>query len=159
GAGGTLSGTLTATAAAGLVAFSGLILTEATATTLQVSSSGLATATTDVIRVTAAPATHLVVTAQPPASVTAGASFGLPVAAEADLGNVDPSVVGNVALTLAGAGTGSPARSPSLGGILTQAAVGGVAAFSGLRLDQIAAGLTIQVSTASLTGTTTNPVT
>src|SRR5262249_14487720 len=90
--GSALGGTLALAASAGVASFSGLTLTTAAAgVTLAATDGRLASATTRSINVTAAPATRLVVTSPPPASVTAGQGFGLVVAAEDSFGNVDPS--------------------------------------------------------------------
>ena len=64
--------------------------------TLQTSTSGLTAGTTDPFNITGAPATQLVVTAQPPATLTAGSGFGLTVSAEDPFGNVDPTYSGDV---------------------------------------------------------------
>ena len=71
--------------------------------------------------------THLVVTQQPPASVTAGTPFGLTVEAEDSSGNLDSSFNGTVTVALANNPGGA-----TLGGTLTVTASGGVATFSGL---------------------------
>ena len=87
--GSTLGGTLTETAASGVATFSGLTLNKVgTGYTLKVSSGSLTTATTSGIAVTPAAASHLVVTTEPPSSVTAGSGFGLKVTAEDPYGNV-----------------------------------------------------------------------
>ena len=93
--GATLGGTFAVNASAGVATFSGLTLDKAGGgVTLRASGAGLSPATTGAITVTAAAATQLVVTTQPPASVTAGSGFGLIVAAEDPFGNVDPSFAG-----------------------------------------------------------------
>ena len=74
---------MTVNASAGVATFSGLTLNKAGAgATLLASRHRLSSATTSAITVTAATATQLVVTTQPPASVTAGSGFGLVVTAE-----------------------------------------------------------------------------
>jgi hypothetical protein len=144
--GATLRGTQTMTASGGTATFAGLNLNKAGAdATLEASGSGLSSATSSAIEVTAAPATQLVVTAEPPASVTAGSGFGLVVAAEDAYGNVDPSYSGNVMLILANHPPGA-----TLGGESSVAASAGVATFAGLTLDQAAAGETLVVSSGSL---------
>ena len=80
---------------------------------------------------TAATATQLVVTTQPPASVTAGSGFGLVVTAEDAFGNVDPTFTGSVTLALANNPGGA-----TLGGTLAVNASAGVATFSGLTLNK-----------------------
>ena len=87
-AGGTLTGTTSATAKNGVADVSGLILTKAgSGYTLQVSSTGLTSATTTAITVTPLAASQFVITTQPPSSVTAGSPFGLTVTAEDTFGN------------------------------------------------------------------------
>ena len=70
----------------------------------------------------------LVVTTQPPSSITAGAPFGMVVTAEDSSGNVDTTFNGSVTIF-------NPADA-NLGGTLTVTAVNGVATFSGLTEDQ-----------------------
>ena len=75
--------------------------------------------------------TKLVITAQPPATVTPGSSFGLNAKVEySDTNAVDKAYTGNVTLTLANNPGGS-----TLSGPTTVAASGGVAVFSGLSLN------------------------
>ncbi len=74
-------------------------------------------------------ASRLVITTQPPSTVTAGAPFGLVVKAEDGLGNVDASFNGTVTLS-------DFQPDHTLGGTAAVTAVGGVATFSGLTLDQ-----------------------
>jgi hypothetical protein len=95
-------------------------------------------------------ATQLVVTTQPPASVTPGDGFGLVVSAEDPLGNVDPTFRGTVTLVLANGPAGQ-----SLDGTLTVAASQGVAVFSGLSLSQAADGYTVQAVSNGLTSAIT----
>ena len=84
---------------------------------------------------------QLVVTAQPPASVTAGSTFGLTVTAEDSSGNVDSSFDGTVTLAMANNPGGA-----TLGGTLTETATNGVATFSDLTLDKAGTGYTLQAS-------------
>src|SRR5262249_34231254 len=102
--------------------------------------------------VTAAAATQLVVTTQPPASVTAGSDFGLAAAAEDAQGNVVTTFAGSVTLALASNPGGS-----TLGGTLTLTATQGVATFSGLTLDKAGSGYTLQASSSGLTSATSSP--
>ena len=86
-------------ASAGVASFTDVTLSgAATGTMLEVSSSGLTTATTNPITVTAAAADHLVVASEPPGSLNAGSGFGITVAAEDPFGNVDPAFGGTVVL-------------------------------------------------------------
>src|SRR5262249_39256906 len=93
--GATLGGPLAAAASAGVATFPGLTLDKAGGGyKLRVSCSGLASATTASIAVAPRAATHLVVTTQPPAPVSAGIGFALTVSAEDDFGNVAPTFAG-----------------------------------------------------------------
>ena len=121
-------GTLTAAAIDGVAGFYDLTLgTKATGNTLAASSSGLTSATSAPFNVTDLPA----VTTQPPATVTAGTPFALTVTAENANGSTDTAFNGSVTISDA---------SQTLGGTTTVTAVGGVATFSGLTLDQADAG-------------------
>ena len=142
----TLGGTLTMTADAGVAAFSGLTLGKvAAAETLGISGGGLSGATTNALAVAAGPATHLVITSEPPGNLTAGRPFGLVVMAEDGFGNVDPNFSGGVTLALASNPGGA-----ILGGTTTVTAGAGVATFSGLTLNRAAAGDVIAVSSGGL---------
>jgi streptogramin lyase len=88
---------------------------------------------------------ELVVTQQPPASVTAGSGFGLTVTAENSSGNPITTFNGTVTVAIATNPGGA-----TLGGTLTATASNGVAAFSGLTLNKAAAGYTLEVSAAGL---------
>jgi hypothetical protein len=87
----------------------------------------------------------LVVTTQPPASVTAGSDFGLTVTAKDNSGAVDSSFKGTVSMALLNNPGGA-----TLGGTLTVTAQNGVTTFSGLTLDKAAAGYTLVVSANGL---------
>jgi hypothetical protein len=106
------------------------------------------------ITVSPAAASQLLVTTQPPATVLAGAGFGLTVTAEDPYGNVATGFSGGVALALASNPGGA-----TLGGTTSTSASQGVAAFSGLTLDKAGVGYTIQATSASLTSATTNAIT
>jgi hypothetical protein len=153
--GAVLGGVSSVTAAGGVASFTGLTLNALGAGyTLKAASTGLTPATTSAITVTAATATHLVITTQPPASVTAGTGFGLTVAAEDGFGNVDPSFNSNIMLALASNPGGT-----TLGGTVTLTAAGGTATFSGLTLNTAAIGYMLQASSSGLTPATTSSLT
>ena len=88
---------------------------------------------------------QLVVTQQPPASLTAGTPFGLTVEAEDSSGNLESSFNGTVTVALASNPGGA-----TLGGTLTVTASQGVATFSGLTLTTAASGYTLVVSGSGL---------
>ena len=83
----------------GVTTFSGLTLTTAASgDTLVVSGTSLGDAVTSAITVTPAAPAQVVVTQQPPSSVTAGSGFGLQAAIEDAYGNVVTSAVGTVSV-------------------------------------------------------------
>ncbi len=97
------------------------------------------------------PTTHLVVTVQPPGSVTAGSFFGFTVTAEDSSGNVDISFNGTVTVSLA--------SDPSVGtldGTVTATAQNGAATFSDLILKEAGSGYTLLVTASGLASTTTS---
>ena len=143
-----LVGTLTIPAVGGVAEFSGLSLDQAGSHyAIRATAAGLSGATTTAFAVTPAAPSQLVITAQPPSSVTAGTGFGLAVAVEDTYGNAEPSFGGKVTVALAG-GTG-------LVGTLTLPASGGVADFAGLVLDQAGSHYAIQAGANGLSSATT----
>jgi hypothetical protein len=151
GPGGTgLGGTLTATIEDGVATFSGLSIDQAgSGYSLSVSGIGFSPATSSSFLVTPAAATQLVVVAEPPTGVAAGASFGLTVDVEDAFGNLVEGDSGDVTIALAGG------ASTELGGALSDAVSDGVASFSGLSIDQAGAGFAIEASAAGLATATT----
>src|SRR5262249_27806583 len=117
------------------------------------SSDGLAPAITGPSEVTPAAATQLAVTVQPPASLAAGAGFGLIVAAEDPFGQIDASYAGNVTVAL-----GNAPGAAALGGEVSVVAIGGVATFAGLTLNQGGQGYTLQATSNGLSRATTNGI-
>ena len=83
-----LEGTTTVAASGGIAGFSGLTLDQAGVHAYRWSSTGLGSATTGTIIVTAASAVQLTLVSEPPGSVTAGAGFGFAVEAEDPFGNL-----------------------------------------------------------------------
>ena len=144
-----LGGTPTMTAKAGVADFTGLtLISVVSGNTLHITSSGLVSADTGAFNVIAAPASQLVVTTPPPGVVTAGSEFGAAVSAEDPFGNVDPNFHGSVTLSLASDPGGSPLVGPRE--VTTNS---GVAIFTGLTLNQAAAGYALAASSSSLTST------
>jgi streptogramin lyase len=90
---------------------------------------------------------NLVVTQQPPASVTAGSGFGLTVQAEDSSGNLITSFNGKVTVAL-----GSNPGGSTLGGTLTVTASAGVATFSGLTLNKAASGYALAATAGPWSG-------
>ncbi len=97
---------------------------------------------------------QLVVTQQPPPSVTAGSLFGLTVDAEDSSGNPITSFDGTVTVALANNPGGA-----TLGGMLTATASNGIATFSGLTLTKTASGYTLEASGGGLGWGVTNSIT
>src|SRR5262249_43961436 len=151
----TLGGTLTVTASGGIATFSGLSLNNAgNGYTLQVSSPPgppiLTPFTTGAFNIGP---TQLVVTTQPPASVSAGAGFGVVVKAEDASGNVAPSFTGTATIALASNPGGA-----TLGGQLTVPVTNGVATFSNLTLSVAASGYTLTITSNGVLAATTSPI-
>jgi virginiamycin B lyase len=153
--GATLGGTLTATASNGVATFSGLTLTKAEpGYTLAVSGSGLGEGVTNALTVTPAAATQLVITQQPPSSVSAGKAFGLVAAIEDQYGNIVTTANNAVSVSIATNPGGA-----TLGGTTTVSAIDGIVTFSNLTLNKKAKGYTLRLSTAGLSSATTSPIT
>ena len=107
-------------------------------------------------------ATQIVVTTPPPASVTAGGTFSLTVAAEDNAGNVDTTYTGPVMLILNGsdatATLGGAPVGEDAGNIVD--AINGVATFSGLTINTAGTGYTIDAFAVDLPGwAETDPIT
>ena len=98
---GTPGGTTIAFPSGGVARFSGLVLDAVGTYSLQVSGFSLGPVAAGTVTVTPAAASHLVVTAQPPGSLTAGAGFGLQVEAEDPYGNPAMGFNGPVTAALA----------------------------------------------------------
>ena len=97
-------------------------------------------------------ASQLVVTAEPPATVTEGSTFTVTVSAEDKLGFVDRSYTGSITTFLARNPGGS-----TLGGTLAVSAFQGTASFSNLTLNRLGTGYTLQATGPRLSSTTTSP--
>ncbi len=150
-----LNGSTSTIMTGGQGVFVGLTLDQAgTGYTLEVSSSGLSSSDSNAIKVTPAPANHLVISAPAATSVTAGVGFGLTLQAEDGFGNLDTSYVSPVVLGLQANPGGS-----TLGGVNSVAAIAGVATFSNVTLDKPGSGYILLASSGLLGGTTTLPIT
>ncbi len=144
--GATAHGRLIVTLVKGVAVFSGLRITQAGTGYSLTASGSLAAATTNLFNVTARAATHLAVTTQPPASVTAGSAFGLVVTALDAYGNVASSFTGKVTLML----SSNPGKS-TLSGKVTVQAVAGVITFTDLLLNNAGTGYKLKAKSGSLT--------
>ncbi len=152
------SGTTTVTATGGIATFSDLILTlPATNYTLQASSGSLTPGVSNpftVISGTAGSATHLVISAQPKATIQAGTAFTVTIRALDAFGNLSNNFHGVVGLSLLSNPGGAV-----LHGTTSRVASGGMVTFSGLTINQAAAGYTLQIASGSLIGATSNKFT
>jgi hypothetical protein len=133
-------GSITVTAVDGVATFSGLAVDKAgTGYSLTATGSFLTPAETTTFNVTPAAASKLVVTEEPPSSVTAGAGFHFTITAEDPYGNVATSFQGNVTASLTGYSGG-----------VTVTAVNGVAAYY-VDVTLAGSGYTITATSGSLT--------
>jgi hypothetical protein len=150
--GGTLSGTLQATAVAGIATFSNLSINNAGAGyTLAASAAGLTSASTTPFNV-AGPATKVAFTVQP-ASVAAGASIApaVTVSIEDAAGIVVPTATNQVTIAI-----GTNPSSGTLSGATQANAVAGVATFSTLSINKLGTGYTLTATVSGLTGATSS---
>jgi hypothetical protein len=133
----TLRGQLSITASQGVATFSGLSLNSiASGYTLAVSTSDLTSATTNPIDVTPVPATTIVITQPPPASISAGDPFAIAVQVQDNSGDLAFTFDGTVSVALANGPAGA-----TLGGTLSMAASGGIATFAGVMLTKAGSGM------------------
>ncbi len=144
---GTLSGTTTVAAVAGVATFSNLSIAKTGSYTLSITDGSLTSATTSSFTVTPATATHLAFTAQPSSGI-AGSLGTITVAVEDQYNNVVTTDTSAVTLALA-SGTGT------LTGTKTVNAVAGVATFTGLSINT-AGSYSISATDGSLTQATTS---
>ena len=154
--GGTLSGTLSHAAVAGIATFNDLSVdTAAAGYRLSGSAAGLTPDTSAAFTISAGAATQLVFTAQPTTTAaTASITPVVQVTAQDGLGNTASSFVGNVSLAI-----GTNPCGGSLSGTTTAAAVVGIATFSNLSIAKACAGYTLAASATGLGGATSNAFT
>ena len=151
--GGTLAGTTTATAVAGVATFSTLSINKSgTGYKLKASSGSLTAATSASFNISAGPASQLVFTAQP-ASGVAGTALvpAVTVTARDALGNVADSYAGAVTVAIT---SGSGAAGAALSGTTTVSAVSGVATFAGLSIDKVGSAYTLAAAGSGLPNAT-----
>ncbi len=149
-AGGTLSGTLTVAAVAGVATFSDLSIDKAgTGYTFTASSSGLTEASSSTFDVTAGPASKLAFGTQP-SNTFVGTSIAPAVTVKIldAAGNQTPSTAPVTAAIGTNPGGGT------LSGTLTVAAVAGVATFNDLSIDRVGTGYTLTAAGTGLAGAT-----
>src|SRR5205807_1856409 len=151
---GTLSGTTTVAAVAGVATFPGLSINKVgTGYTLTANSGSLSGTTSTPFNITAGAATQLSFSVQP-SNTVAGAAIKLGRAAcrERGQGYTATGFTGNVTVAL-GANPGSG----TLSGTTTVTAVAGVATFPGLSINKVGTGYTLTANSGSLSGTTSTP--
>jgi hypothetical protein len=151
--GGTLSGTTTLSAVAGVATFADLTIDRTgPGYTLQATSGPLAAATSAPIDVTAGVATQLAFTVQP-SNTAAGATITpvVQVRARDVQGNTATSFTGDVTIAI-----GTNPGGGTLSGTLTRAAVAGVAAFNNLSIDRNANGYRLVASAPGLSNGTSS---
>ena len=148
---GTLAGTLTANAVAGVATFSGISVDRAAGGyTLVASSGALTAATSAAFAVTSAAATTLAFSVQPPsAPVATPLAPAVQVVARDAFNNTATGFTGAVTLAF-GANPGGA----TLGGTLVVNAVAGVATFPGLTVSAIGAGYTLVANATGLPSAT-----
>ena len=149
---GSLSGTATVAAVAGVATFSTLSIDKSgTGYTLSATAGGFTGATSGSFNIVAGAASQLTITAQPTTTV-AGQSIApaVEVTALDDLGNVATGFTGNVTM-----GIGTNPSGGTLTGTKTVAAAAGVASFSTLKIDKAGLGYTLAASATGLTGALT----
>lgn len=150
---GTLAGTATVNAVAGVATFPGLSIDKiGTGYTLTASSSGLTGATSSAFNITLGAANKLAFLQQPTTAVsTASIAPAITVQIQDAGGNV---VTGSTAAVTLAIGTNP--GSGTLSGSVTVDAVAGVATLTGLSIDQIGTGYTLVASSGALTGVTSS---
>lgn len=152
--GGVLGGVRTVAAVAGVAVFTGLTIDRAgSGYTLAASASGLSGATSDAFDITPAAALSLAFVVQPPSvAVNAILAPAVQVEARDAFGNRATGYTGDVTMAL-----GDNPGGAVLGGTLVVAAVDGLATFSDLTVDAIAAGYTLEATAVALTAATSAP--
>jgi streptogramin lyase len=139
----------TVSAVSGVATFTGLSFSAVGTDTLKATSNatnGPASVTTNSFNVVNGPATHLVVTTEPPASVATGSGFDVTVTDEYVSGPVDTSFTASLSISLT--------SNPSVP-LATVSATNGVATFTGLTIATAGSGLTLTISGGGQSATTT----
>jgi hypothetical protein len=149
--GSTLSGTLTRNAVSGVASFNDLSLDKVgNGYTLTVSSVGLTGTTSAPFNISPGAAAKLAFTTQP-GNANAGSNIPGPptVTVQDNFGNTVTSSTAAITMAL-----GNNPGGGALSGTTTKNAVGGVASFSDLTINQPGSGYTLAASSTSLTGAT-----
>ncbi len=147
---GTLGGTATVAAVAGVATYAVSVDKVGTGYDLDASATGLVGDTSAAFDITPAPVTHLAFVVQP-TNVAAGELIMPAVTVEARdaFENRTTSFTGAVTM-----GIGTNPGGSVLGGTRTAVAVGGVASFNDLTLDVAATGYTLAATSSGITGAT-----
>jgi hypothetical protein len=150
--GGTLTGTLTQPAVAGVASFGNLHIDKVgTGYVLQASASGLTPGTSNAFDITAAGPDHLAFLIQP-TDVVAGATLAsVQVEIQDASGNRVPNATNGVTITIANNPGGGV-----LSGTTTVNAVAGVATLASLSIDRAGSGYTLAATAAGLGGSTSS---
>ena len=136
----------------GVATFSPLTLTKAAnGYTIEATSTGLTTVTTQPFDVVPAAASKLAITTEPPRSVTAGQAFVMAVTVEDKYGNAETGYTGSVTVLI----LANPGRA-TLGERRTVAVSNGVAIFSTLTINKPDDGYTIMATDAGLAAATSS---
>jgi uncharacterized repeat protein (TIGR01451 family)/CSLREA domain-containing protein len=150
--GGTLSGTTTVAAVAGVATFNGLsINTAGSGYTLAASSSGLTGATSTAFNITVGAAAQLAFGQQPTNSTANVAITPAPTVRILDAGGNLTASTANVMVAI-----GTNPGPGTLGGTLIVAASAGVATFANLTIDTAGNGYTLTAASAGLTDATSS---
>ena len=148
---GTLSGTATVAAVAGVATFSTLSINKAgTGYTITASATNLTGATSSAFNVTVGAAAKLVFTTQPSNRVAGGTITAVLNIQDAQ-GNVVTTATNQVTIAI-----GTNPSSGALNGTKSLNAVAGVATFSGLSINSVGTGYTLTASATGLTGATSS---
>jgi hypothetical protein len=150
---GTLGGTTTIAAAAGVATFSDLWINKSGTGYRLLASSGALNNTSAAFSITGGAATHLAFTV-PPVTTAAGVAIApaVKVTALDSLGNSATSFTGAVAIAI-----GTNPGSGTLSGTTPISAGGGIATFADLSINNLGTGYTLVASSAGLTGATSGP--
>ncbi|HEY6109288.1 MAG TPA: hypothetical protein VIV56_10355, partial [Gemmatimonadales bacterium] len=149
--GGTLSGTASVTAVAGVATFANLSIDNTgDGYTLGASAGGVTPATSAGFKITPATATHLAFSQQP-ASGVAGVAIPVTVQALDAFGNVDTAYTANMDVSI-----GTNPGGGTLSGTTPIAATHGVAAFANLSINKSGTGYTLHATSGTLTDVTSS---
>ncbi|MBI4419337.1 MAG: hypothetical protein HY560_00795 [Gemmatimonadetes bacterium] len=154
--GGTLSGTVSVAAQGGIATFSNLSINKAgTGYTLTATAAGLTGATSATFAITPGAASQLAFTVQPSDTrVNQPITPAVQVSVRDAFGNTVTGFTGQVTVSIAR--DGSVLGNATLSGKTVVNAVGGVATFSDLSIDQAGGGYTLAATAAGVAGSATS---